>query len=450
MAIMRSIAVNRAMETTATTGTGNYALEGPVAGYEAMSLSISNGQRVAYCAQQATYDGGGNLVSMDYEIGIGTLHHGAPDTLARTQVLQSTNGDAAVNWGPGEKTVFSVQPVQLVPMMESELGVNDEGRPLIVAPGSRGFTRGNVSLGQQAASELTIASGSITPQRAWHTVDTEADAASGELNKIETTNIAEGGLLLLSAENSARAVTINHAAEPGAGEIFLLTEADFVLDNLVKVLLLQRRGGHWVELFRGGGRLPLDGLAPLAAKTLIGNGEAAEGPAQAVLLGNTLAAISGTLNVVAATAAQRGGVVLSDQAADEAGLDEERAVTPRGVRRALRASGAAPIFACRAWVNFDGTVAPAIKGSGNVSSITKNGAGDYTINFATPLPDANYAVHGMVIGLSLAAIAHTCVVAGTVAGGPNLKSATQVRIQTGNSSTGGLANMAEVNVAVFR
>ena len=54
-------------------------------------------------------------------------------------------------------------------------------------------------------------------------------------------------------------------------------------------------------------------------------------------------------------------------------------------------SGTAPIYACRAWVNFNGTGTVAILASGNVSSITDNGTGDYTINFTTAMPDANYA-----------------------------------------------------------
>ena len=58
---------------------------------------------------------------------------------------------------------------------------------------------------------------------------------------------------------------------------------------------------------------------------------------------------------------------------------------------ALNATGSAPIYACRAWVNFNGTGTVAIRASGNVSSITDNGVGDYTINFATAMPDANYS-----------------------------------------------------------
>ena len=58
-------------------------------------------------------------------------------------------------------------------------------------------------------------------------------------------------------------------------------------------------------------------------------------------------------------------------------------------------SGTAPIYPCRAWVNFNGTGTVAIRASGNVSSITDNGSGDYTVNFTTAMPDANYALAGM-------------------------------------------------------
>jgi hypothetical protein len=54
-------------------------------------------------------------------------------------------------------------------------------------------------------------------------------------------------------------------------------------------------------------------------------------------------------------------------------------------------SGTAPIYGCRAWVNFNGTGVVAIRASGNVSSITDNGTGTYTVNFTTTMPDANYA-----------------------------------------------------------
>jgi hypothetical protein len=64
-------------------------------------------------------------------------------------------------------------------------------------------------------------------------------------------------------------------------------------------------------------------------------------------------------------------------------------------------SGSAPIFGARAWVNFDGTgtfspnpSTTKIRASGNVTSITDNGTGSYSVNFTTPMPDTNYAVSG--------------------------------------------------------
>ena len=58
------------------------------------------------------------------------------------------------------------------------------------------------------------------------------------------------------------------------------------------------------------------------------------------------------------------------------------------------ASGTENGTLCRAWVNFDGTGTVAIRADFNVSSITDNGTGDYTLNFTNVMPDANYCLVG--------------------------------------------------------
>jgi hypothetical protein len=58
------------------------------------------------------------------------------------------------------------------------------------------------------------------------------------------------------------------------------------------------------------------------------------------------------------------------------------------------ASGSAPSYSARVWVNFDGTGTPTIRASGNVISIADLGVGDYQINFLTAMSDLNYAVSG--------------------------------------------------------
>ena len=95
---------------------------------------------------------------------------------------------------------------------------------------------------------------------------------------------------------------------------------------------------------------------------------------------------------------------------------------------------------CRAWVNFDGTGTVAIRASFNVSSITDNGTGDYTVNFTTALPDANYAVLGSAIYLN--------------SGDPGILSpitlaTASVRVSTGLRTTSP-SDRDTVSVSVFR
>ena len=62
----------------------------------------------------------------------------------------------------------------------------------------------------------------------------------------------------------------------------------------------------------------------------------------------------------------------------------------------IQDTNAVEMYLCKAWVNFDGTQAAAsmIRGSGNVSSITDNGAGTYYVNFTNNMSDTNYSVVG--------------------------------------------------------
>ena len=97
-----------------------------------------------------------------------------------------------------------------------------------------------------------------------------------------------------------------------------------------------------------------------------------------------------TQELTASSETTKGIIELATTAEAQAGTDDLRAITPLKLRNALNASGTAPIYACRAWVNFNGTGTVAIRASGNVSSITDNGVGSYAVNFTTAMPDTNY------------------------------------------------------------
>lgn len=105
----------------------------------------------------------------------------------------------------------------------------------------------------------------------------------------------------------------------------------------------------------------------------------------------TTAFVLANATIPDATETVAGKVELATNAEVQAGTDTTRAVTPAGMKAGLNASGTAPIYTCRAWVNFNGTGTVAIRASGNVSSITDQGTGGYTINFTTAMPDANYS-----------------------------------------------------------
>ena len=108
----------------------------------------------------------------------------------------------------------------------------------------------------------------------------------------------------------------------------------------------------------------------------------------------------------------------------------------------------ATAFGCRAWINFNGTGTPAARASGNVSSITDNGTGDYTINFTNAMPDGNYApVFGY--GQSDAAAGYKFAVRiGTAeTGSPTTMTTTALRIISGVPSPTDFANLY---VAIFR
>ena len=97
--------------------------------------------------------------------------------------------------------------------------------------------------------------------------------------------------------------------------------------------------------------------------------------------------------------------------------------------------------AVQAWVNFNGTGTVAIRASYNVSSITDNGTGDYTVNFTNAITDTNYAVCGMSRSTSSTGY----MIYGNNASGNATGS---VRIST--SSTTAFADSDTISVVVIR
>ena len=103
----------------------------------------------------------------------------------------------------------------------------------------------------------------------------------------------------------------------------------------------------------------------------------------------------------------------------------------------------ATAYGCRAWVNFNGIGTPAIRASGNVTSITDNGVGDYTVNFTTAMPDADYGV-----SISGRQIAASNLYSSAVKSGTN-PTASAVNIVS-IAATGNAGDSGYIYVAIFR
>jgi hypothetical protein len=101
----------------------------------------------------------------------------------------------------------------------------------------------------------------------------------------------------------------------------------------------------------------------------------------------------------------------------------------------------ATAYGCRAWVNFDGTGTPAIRASGNVSSITDNATGSYTVNFTTAMPDANYSAVGSVFDNGVACFSSWAT--------SSVNIGTRI-IQVSSFPTGQPTDYSDVSVSIFR
>jgi len=112
------------------------------------------------------------------------------------------------------------------------------------------------------------------------------------------------------------------------------------------------------------------------------------------------------------------------------------------IKGCINASGSAPIYACRAWINFDGQSASIGTGraNGNVSGVTDNGTGDYTVEYATAMPDGKYS--------AVASCSFNGLYTSRTAG-PIVINTDNVRIATQNYASVS-SDVEIVTVAVFR
>ena len=212
----------------------------------------------------------------------------------------------------------------------------------------------------------------------------------------------------------------NAGANSTAGFIFIIGGSAQLMHGSMAITLLDASTNRWVEqgilgdssqayCFFSGGSVALSGVLDRVRITTVSGTDTFD---------------AGTVNIMWEQIMTQAAV-----AASNAGL----MTTP---------SGTAPNYMARAWVNFNGTGTVAIRASGNVSSITDNGTGDYTVNFTVAMSDANFSASG----------AGSADGAGSSGIGFSVesRSTTTVRVRVFVTTTANGSDQPAVLVSVFR
>tara|TARA_R110002020_G_scaffold87691_3_gene215928 strand:+ start:468 stop:1103 length:636 start_codon:yes stop_codon:yes gene_type:complete len=99
---MALVIKDRVKETTETDGTGTLSLAGAATGFQSFVAAVGNGNTTYYAIEDAN--------GSAWEVGIGTITDGSPDTLARTTILASSNSGSVISLTTGSHTVFGTYP----------------------------------------------------------------------------------------------------------------------------------------------------------------------------------------------------------------------------------------------------------------------------------------------------------------------------------------------------
>ena len=335
---MPLVLADRVRETTTTTGTGTVTLDGAVSGFQSFA-AVGNGNTTYYAIV--------NTGTSEWEIGIGT-YTSVGTTLSRDTVLASSAGaPTKTNFSAGTKDVFvtytAARSVNVDGTSIDTFGLGAAQGDILYASGTNNF----VLLNKNTTATRYLANTGTTNNPQWDQIN----LSNGVTNTLPVVNGGTGQTTYTNGQLLIGNTTGN---------------------TLTKATLTQ---GSGITITNGAGSITI-------AATSTG----------------TVTSVSAGAGMSFTTITTSGSIAMGTPSAltntttnSASGTTHTHELTGELVETT---SGSPLYYGARAWVNFNGTGTVAIRQSVNVSSITDNGNGDYTVNFSTAMPDANYVMHG--------------------------------------------------------
>lgn len=378
---MPLVLADRVRETTTTTGTGTVTLAGAVTGFQSFA-AIGNGNTTYY-----TIAGQGNS---EWEIGIGT-YTASGTTLSRDTVLASSAGaPTKTTFTSGIKDVFVTYPSgrsiyadgSSITSPAANLTAN---RVLYASSTSAISQSANLTFNGTTLTAVDITDSSLTSGRVTYAgtggnlIDSSNLTFNGTTLSANTFTVSAGALTVQAGTVSAPAITTSGDTNTG----IFFPAADTIAFA---------EGGAEVARFDSAGNFGIGTSSPTQRLDVSGN----------IISSQSITVGTGGLYQAGSIYSDANwGMLFRAKQASPGTADFRWANSSDTERMRIDTSGnfafnsgygsVATAYGCRAWVNFKGTGTVAIRASGNISSITDNGTGQYTINFSTAMPDANYS-----------------------------------------------------------
>jgi hypothetical protein len=406
---------DRVRETTSVTGTGTATLSGAALGYESFAV-VGDGNTTYYCiAGQGT---------AEWEVGIGT-YTASGTTLARTTVISSSNANALVSFSAGSKDVFVTYPGTKGVYLDASGNAIGLGTPAA-------FTGTNIT---GTASSLSIGGNAATVTNGVYTTGSYANPTwitninYSILNgTIPTWNQNTTGSSASCTGNAATVTNGVYTTGSYANPTWITNINYSILNGTIPTWNQNTTGSSASCTGNAATATTASALSATSWQNITGNAPTGSSYGSIAVSGVTggyggvYYSTQGSTFMVGANASGATGMyqngtsswqwywqnVSGGESTLIAGLVPYGRLSgtvptwnqnTTGSSAALStASGSAPSYSARAWVNFNGQGTVAINASGNVSSITDNGVGRYQVNFTTNMQDINYCINTSTSG----------------------------------------------------